>query len=640
MMHPSTKTLLDRLAEMTRQRRIGWQETSSGTGVAYTTEGYSVHLVKEPQTLQLTDGNGAILEDVTSDEIAATATESGQSYTQVFEELFREAARQARGTERAIDAVLAGLDLDGDGIPDVPAPAQVSQQPTTTESDAGAYEDVADETGSVGTVVAAGAGLDSFTTTPEPSPAARAQDAEWASPAPTAPDARAEPAPQADMPGETAPATHHEATYETSVADDSANDVSEAVANMANEVNASQTEAKAEPQPHSGNGVLGGGGFGTVGFSGFGSGFGAPVQSSKPAPAETQAPEPEPEPEPQTQPGPFENQTAPAGPATATSTGRETAPQEASQTPVAEAEQGQSAWPPSSGFGQVTPAPAAYPARAEPQESTQESVTPTWGQPEAAAPAEPGHDEPAASDESVSQPYTPATPEVTPASVPQATATSPFGSTEPAPAPDATATASEGLSREAPASSEPGPVWGTPGEAAQAVAETADHYSESTAGVATEASEEAGGFVQQSVAAVDDTASRAVDAAGSTADAVTENVSQVASEAGETARTVASDAASSLASQAQRGQEAVGQVAGAATGAAGSLLGGASPQASGAANSLAGAATGAAGAAGQAVENVSNKLNPLGGQPASPKSETEEEGTTRSKPLTRFNPWS
>lgn len=103
MMHPSTKKLLDRLAEMTRQRRIGWQETSSGTGVAYAAEGYTVHLIKDPQTMQLSDANGAILEDVTSEDIAATQSESGQAYTSIFEELFREASRQARGTERAID---------------------------------------------------------------------------------------------------------------------------------------------------------------------------------------------------------------------------------------------------------------------------------------------------------------------------------------------------------------------------------------------------------------------------------------------------------------------------------------------------------------------------------------------------------
>ncbi|MEL6664429.1 MAG: hypothetical protein AAFR33_15660, partial [Pseudomonadota bacterium] len=129
MMHPSTKKLLDRLIEMTRQRKIGWAETNQG--VAYATEGYTVHLIGEPQTMQLTDASGTVLEDVPADELAATQDEAGQAYTKIFEELFRESSRQARGTEKAIDAVLAGLDLDGDGIPDVPAPVQTNLQPQT-----------------------------------------------------------------------------------------------------------------------------------------------------------------------------------------------------------------------------------------------------------------------------------------------------------------------------------------------------------------------------------------------------------------------------------------------------------------------------------------------------------------------------
>ncbi len=120
MLHPSTKKLIDKLEEMTRKRRITWTETQDDR-ISYATEGYSVVLTAEPQTVHLLDAAGKVLEEVTPEEIAETVTDTGSSYQQLFAEMYREASRQARGTETAIDTVLAGLDLDGDGIPDVPA---------------------------------------------------------------------------------------------------------------------------------------------------------------------------------------------------------------------------------------------------------------------------------------------------------------------------------------------------------------------------------------------------------------------------------------------------------------------------------------------------------------------------------------
>ena len=140
MMHQSTRRLLDRLSEMTRQKKIGWAENDYG--IHYTTEGYTVHLVREPQTMQLLDGQGRVLEDVTADAIAQTHSEAGEAYSQIFDELFREGARQARGTESAIDAVLAGL--DGDAAE--PEPVLASLQPTEPTSDTTQYEDAVEET--------------------------------------------------------------------------------------------------------------------------------------------------------------------------------------------------------------------------------------------------------------------------------------------------------------------------------------------------------------------------------------------------------------------------------------------------------------------------------------------------------------
>lgn len=259
MMHPSTKTLVDRLAEMTRQKKLGWEETSSGSAVSYATEGYTVHLIKSPQTLQLTDASGSILEDVPAEDIAASQSDAGTTYTQIFDDLFKEAARQARGTEKAIDAVLAGLDLEGDAAPDAAAPAQVSQQPGALLGDQSSLEDVGDETGAI--------------------------DTTWAS------------APETSETGSAAEDTAQEFTTENGSgpvpagpSSDSASRVGEAVATMADQVNGegdspAQTDA---PQRRS-NGILGGGTFGT-GYGGFGGGYGAAATPTSTAPEVDVAP--------------------------------------------------------------------------------------------------------------------------------------------------------------------------------------------------------------------------------------------------------------------------------------------------------------------------------------------------------------
>ncbi len=139
MLHSSTKKLIDKLGEMTRKRRIGWAETDDGR-LAYQTEGYSVILGGEPQSMQLLSREGKLLEEVSAEEIAESRNDDGTPYQQAFAEMHREAARQARGTETAIDTVLAGLDLDGDGIPDLPV-----EQAEEVQDPADVLEDNVDE---------------------------------------------------------------------------------------------------------------------------------------------------------------------------------------------------------------------------------------------------------------------------------------------------------------------------------------------------------------------------------------------------------------------------------------------------------------------------------------------------------------
>lgn len=129
MLHPSTKKLIDRLCEMTLQRKIDWVSGDQNDTLAYDTEGYRVILERAPPALVLCDALGSELER--ADEPALTATKhiDGSTYLALLETMRAEAARIARGTEDAIAMVLGGLDQDGDGIPDIPHPVELEDAP-------------------------------------------------------------------------------------------------------------------------------------------------------------------------------------------------------------------------------------------------------------------------------------------------------------------------------------------------------------------------------------------------------------------------------------------------------------------------------------------------------------------------------
>ena len=117
MLHPSTKKLIDKLGEMTLQRKIDWISGEDGAAI-YDTEGYRVTLSGSPTELLLSDALGKELDHADHGELAATVTEDGTTYADYIESVRAEANRISRGAESAIDSVLAGLDSDGDGIPD------------------------------------------------------------------------------------------------------------------------------------------------------------------------------------------------------------------------------------------------------------------------------------------------------------------------------------------------------------------------------------------------------------------------------------------------------------------------------------------------------------------------------------------
>ncbi|MEO9969097.1 MAG: hypothetical protein ABJG15_04565 [Hyphomonadaceae bacterium] len=148
MMHPSTMKLVDRLCAMTKQSKIEWSHGEEPDSLLYDTEGYRVILLGEPASIKLTDTAGNDLENVSAAELADTPHPEMGTYDMAVAGLVTDAQRIARGTETAISSVLEGLDLDGDGVVDipmedglVPTPAEISDpQPDVVE-------DTADESG-------------------------------------------------------------------------------------------------------------------------------------------------------------------------------------------------------------------------------------------------------------------------------------------------------------------------------------------------------------------------------------------------------------------------------------------------------------------------------------------------------------
>ncbi|MEL7041795.1 MAG: hypothetical protein AAGL90_09735 [Pseudomonadota bacterium] len=116
MLHASTKKLIDRLAEMTELNKLDWTEGEAGS-VTYSTEGYSVSLTEAPNELVITSKDGKELERATAEDLAASPHEEAGTYASVVATMTQEAARTARGTEAAISTLLAGMDPEAEATP-------------------------------------------------------------------------------------------------------------------------------------------------------------------------------------------------------------------------------------------------------------------------------------------------------------------------------------------------------------------------------------------------------------------------------------------------------------------------------------------------------------------------------------------
>lgn len=150
MLHPSTKKLIDRLCEMTIQRKIDWVSGERPGVLAYDTEGYRVLLDGNPAALSLCDALGNELERATQADIAATQHIDGGTYETVLETMRADADRIARGTEGAIASVLGSLDLDAPTSLPEPAQTVLEDAPDGVVDEIG--DQIEDTTDAIGTL--------------------------------------------------------------------------------------------------------------------------------------------------------------------------------------------------------------------------------------------------------------------------------------------------------------------------------------------------------------------------------------------------------------------------------------------------------------------------------------------------------
>ncbi|MEQ9506230.1 MAG: hypothetical protein RLO80_08145 [Hyphomonas sp.] len=203
MLHPSTKRLIDKLSDMTRKQRVTWTEGENAT-VVHDTEGYRVVLTPEPHAVLLTDVLGREIETCLPEEFADDVDAHGRPYAKFVAELYREASRHARGTEKAIRTLLAGLDAVEAEVPQgsdtVGAPDGTTDETAPLESETeitAAVATLADKINGAPPEPAAEAQVEATEPEPEPEPEL---EPELVAEVPTVeasePEAPAEPAPE------------------------------------------------------------------------------------------------------------------------------------------------------------------------------------------------------------------------------------------------------------------------------------------------------------------------------------------------------------------------------------------------------------------------------------------------------------
>jgi hypothetical protein len=110
MLHASTQRLILALCNLTADGKLQWREGENASSSRLESEGYVVEVSSSPLSVRILNNEGRVIEIVTESDLAgAAATGSGGDLTSMVRRMADSAQRVARGTERAIAAILSSL---------------------------------------------------------------------------------------------------------------------------------------------------------------------------------------------------------------------------------------------------------------------------------------------------------------------------------------------------------------------------------------------------------------------------------------------------------------------------------------------------------------------------------------------------
>lgn len=128
MLHPSTKALIDRIADMSAQGKIRWEEGQNGA-FRFAATGYSVEVSVNPPELDIRTPDGRLIEQADAGELRDVPHETFGDYSRLIQGLHADIRRTLNGVPQVIATILEGLDLNGDGVADVVSITQVVAEP-------------------------------------------------------------------------------------------------------------------------------------------------------------------------------------------------------------------------------------------------------------------------------------------------------------------------------------------------------------------------------------------------------------------------------------------------------------------------------------------------------------------------------
>lgn len=109
--HPSTAKLIRRLADMTANRQLDWQEIDQ-SGVQLAVADYHVVIRMDPVSLVISTLSGEELERVDSNQLQAMSAPNFESYADLLTVLHSNALRAARNVESVVQDMLEELDAE------------------------------------------------------------------------------------------------------------------------------------------------------------------------------------------------------------------------------------------------------------------------------------------------------------------------------------------------------------------------------------------------------------------------------------------------------------------------------------------------------------------------------------------------